>query len=103
MPSRQKKPEFTLSTADAHGMLVQLRCHRCRQVHLYYARDVIMLIGDLALWDVAPAFRCEKCQTGEFLRADWKHVYGPDVGKTVVRRLVQIKKVEIPIWKDEII
>jgi hypothetical protein len=102
-PSKYKKPEFTLSTADQHNMLVKLKCGLCRQVHLYYSRDVITLIGDVPLWDIARAFRCEKCKTGEYLRADWHHLYSPDIGKTTVRRLVRIKRVDIPIWTDEVI
>lgn len=102
-PSKHKKPEFTLSTAHTHGMLLQLKCGLCRQAHLYRAQDIITLIGDVALWDVAPSFKCERCKTGEFLRADWKHVYGPDVGKLTVRRLIRVKTVNIPIWKDEVI
>jgi hypothetical protein len=99
----RKKPDFTLSSADQHGMLLELKCHLCRQVHLYLARDIIKLVGDIALWDIAPAFSCERCQTGEYLKADWRHVYGPDFGKLTVRKLVRIRKVEIPVWRDEVI
>lgn len=102
-PSKHKTPEFTLSTAHSHSMLVKLKCGLRRQVHLYRAQDIITLIGDVPLWDIAFAFRCEKCQTGEYLRADWQHLYGPDVGRTTIRRLVRVKTINVPIWRDEII
>ncbi len=98
-----KKPDFTLSTADENGMLVKIRCGLCKGTHLYYAKDVMKLIGDLPLWDIAANTRCEKCDTNAYLKADWKHVYGPDVGNTKVRKLVRIRQVRIPVWKDEII
>lgn len=102
-PYQKQKEQFTLSTAEQHGMLLKLRCGLCKQVHLYYARDVMTLIGDLSLWEIANNIKCEKCDKGDYLKADWKHLYGPDIGKTKVRKLVRIRLVQIPVWKEETI
>jgi hypothetical protein len=102
-PSKFRKPEFTLSSADARSMLVKMRCYRCRIEHKYRPDDIVQLAGDLALHDITSHFRCERCKSRDFLRADWHHIYGPDVGRTTIRRLVRVRFVRIPEWRDETI
>lgn len=97
-----KKPEFTLSTADEHSMLVKVKCHLCKDLHHYYAPDIMTLLGDIAIYDIARKFRCEKCKTREYMSADWAHVRGPDTGTVPMRRLVLIKYVRVPVWADDV-
>ena len=98
-----KRPEFTVSTAGQHSMLVKVRCGLCRVTRLYHPDDIIALIGDVAIWDIAPRFSCETCKSREYLKADWTHIAGPDVGKTRIRRLVRVRYIRVPVWKDEVI
>ena len=102
-PSPFKKPELSLGNAAVSSLYVRIRCGRCRIVHVYDPDDLVKLCGDLAIYDVAARFRCERCKRREYLRADWHHVYGPDIGKTVIRRLVGMSRREYPVWRDDIL
>lgn len=98
-----KKPEFTVSTAAEHSMIVKVRCGLCKVTRRYHPDDIIKLIGDVALGDIAPKFSCETCTSRDYPKADWDHVRGPDVGKTKIRRLVRVRYIRVPVWRDEII
>jgi hypothetical protein len=103
-PSKYKKPDTTLRNAPTYSLFVQVRCGRCRVVHLYLPDDIIELVGgDLAIYEVVQHFKCERCQSREYMKASWKAVYGPDVGKTAIRRLVRVRYVRVPVWRDEVI
>ena len=97
------KPAFTLQNALECNLLVKVRCQLCKSVHRYFPADLLQLCGDISLDQIGPWFRCEKCETREYMRADWQDVRGPDVGKVKVRRLVQIRMVRIPEWQEEIV
>jgi hypothetical protein len=97
----RNKPEFTLSTAATHSMFVKLKCHLCRTTRLYHPEDIVALLGDVALWDIAANLMCETCKSREYLKADWAQIRGPDIGMTTVRRLTRIRFVRVPEWRDE--
>lgn len=99
----RKKDQFTLSGGGVHGMLVKVRCGGCRNVHRYHAADMIKLYGDIPISELEQQLWCETCDTRRYLNVNWQTVYGPDVGTLKVRRLVQIKQVRVPIWKEETI
>lgn len=98
-----RKPQYTLSTGATDGMLVKMRCQLCRGVHRYHPADLVQLCGDIPIDEVVAWFRCEKCGTRDYLKAGWDTVMGPDVGKTKVRRLVNVRYVRVPEWREDIV
>ena len=103
-PSKYKKPDTTLRNAPTHSLFVEVKCGRCRVVHLYHPDDIIQLVGgDLAIYEVVGHFSCERCKGREYLKASWKAVFGPDVGKTPIGRLVRVRYVRVPVWRDDVI
>ncbi|PWE54032.1 hypothetical protein DEM27_22195 [Metarhizobium album] len=94
---------FTLAHAHESNLYVRVHCKWCRISRLYYAKDILRLCGDVLIDEVPPQMRCEKCRRKDHLDAQYDTVYGPDVGKTKIRRLVEIKTIRRPIWIDEII
>jgi hypothetical protein len=97
------RPDYTLSSGAADGMLVKMNCRQCRSVHRYHPADLVALCGDIPIYEVASWFRCEKCATRDHLKAGWDTVMGPDIGKTRVRRLVRVRMVRVPEWREEIV
>ncbi|OJF91738.1 hypothetical protein AX761_22055 [Rhizobium sp. 58] len=63
----------------------------------------MQLCGDIPIHDVAAHFRCEKCKHKTYLQAGYFSIYGPDIGKISLRRLVRVKVIHKPIWRDETI
>lgn len=107
MPERngltRRQMAFTLKHADENGMLVRVTCQHCRITHRYLAKDLLTLCGELGLHEIPRWFRCEECKDKRWMVADWQVVYGPDVGKVKVRRLVKVFFRRVPVWKDEIV
>ena len=101
-PARRAKA-FSLAQAHESNLFVRVTCQSCRVSRLYYAKDILRLCGDVLIDEVATQMRCEKCRRKDHLNAKYDTIYGPDVGKTKIRRLVEIKTIRRPIWIDEII
>lgn len=101
----RKKPELSLSNAPLSNLYAEVTCRRrCRVTHLYHPDDLLELCKeDLAIPDVAEFFRCERCRSRDYMRSAWKAVYGPDTGKTPIRRLVRVRYVRVPVWRDDVV
>jgi hypothetical protein len=93
----------TLSKAEETGHIVKIDCMFCRIAHRYRCRDLLQLCGDAAIDEIAPHFRCEKCGNKDYLRAIFELPWGHDIGKLRVRKLVKVKMVRKPVWKDDVL
>jgi len=102
MPIRMPRglPEYPLSKAHANGMLVKVSCQLCGITHRYRPGDLLALLGDLPLWEIAGHFRCEKCERKDYMHADWQTVQGADIKTIRIRRLVRVRVVRVFEWED---
>lgn len=87
------------SFQDRH--YVQIKCSWCRSQHLYEPADLVQIFGDLPFMGIEEKFRCSQCGKKEYLTSKLRSVSGPDAVGITVRRLVKIKTLRRPIWKDE--
>lgn len=92
-----------LSDADLHRQIVRVHCYYCRITHRYFPADLITLIGNVPAYDLARRFRCETCHKKDYLQARCESIYGNELGKMQVRRLVKIVTLQRPIWRDGVL
>ncbi|MBB6304691.1 putative nucleic-acid-binding Zn-ribbon protein [Rhizobium leucaenae] len=79
---------------------VQIKCDMCRIRHLYEPADLIQVFGDLPFFGIEQQFRCSRCGKKEYLTSKLRPVSGPEAVGITVRRLVRIKTLRRPVWKD---
>lgn len=93
---------YTLAEAAADGLLLSLRCARCRRPPvLFLASDLVQVLGPDRDCFHPPPFPCSKCQSGERIEVTVRTQQDAAVGKLVVRRLAGIKRVAV--WKNELL
>lgn len=91
----------TLTKAEETGQIVKIECMYCRITRRYRCRDLLKLCGDVPIDEIVPHFRCEVCKRKEYLQAEFELPRGADTGKLQIRKLVRIKMVPRPVWKDD--
>ncbi len=91
----------TLSKAEETRQIVRIDCMYCRITRRYRCSDLLKLCGDVPIDEIAPHFRCDVCKLKDYLRAQFELPYGADTGKLAIRKLVKIKVVHKPVWKDD--
>ncbi|RDL47971.1 hypothetical protein BLJAPNOD_05197 [Ensifer sp. M14] len=92
----------TLSKAEGTRQIVRIDCMYCRITHRYRCRDLLLLCGDVPIDEIARHFRCEKCNHKHYLCAVFELPWPADTGKLRIRKLVNIKTVRKPVWKDDV-
>ncbi|MCV9965433.1 hypothetical protein OIU34_26500 [Pararhizobium sp. BT-229] len=90
----------TMSTAVTHGQLIKLSCTWCKTTHRYEPADLMQLRGNVPFLNIEVNFRCSGCGKQEYLKSDLEVPSAKDRVGMTVRRLVEIKTVQRPVWKD---
>jgi hypothetical protein len=91
---------FKLSNADRENQVVRISCGWCRQTRRYLPKDMIQLIGDVPVYHLADDMRCDNCKRRGYLRARCETIAGSDIGRIKVRRLVEVKILRVPVWRE---
>lgn len=89
-----------LSTAIELGQLVKMCCTWCRTTHHYYPQDLMTLLGDVPFLNIEMNFRCSKCGKREYMKADLQLLAARQQVGLKVRKLIEVKTVRRPVWKD---
>lgn len=79
--------------------LVQVQCGRCRPIRHYQVDDMITVYGDLRVIGMEHHMRCE-CGY-ERVSARLKLPSAMERSEITVRKLVEIKIIKRPVWRDE--
>jgi hypothetical protein len=90
----------TMSKSAEIGQLITITCTWCRISHRYEPCDLLQLLGDVPFLNIEINFRCSECGKQEYLKAALDM---PSANARVgmkVRRLVEIRTIRKPIWKD---
>ena len=86
-----------LAHAAALGMLISVRCPRCRRKVHYWAADLVKVLGpDHRLHE--PPFPCARCKSSE-LDVRWNIPAVSELSGLTVRR--PVRQVVRWIWRDE--
>ena len=89
-----------MSTAIEHGQFIKISCTWCHISHCYDPADLKQLIGDVPFLNIEIHFRCSDCGKKEYMMAYIENPPARERVGMVVRRLVEIRTVRRPIWKD---
>jgi hypothetical protein len=91
---------FTLREAAAQGLLLSLKCTRCRRPPvIFLASDLVQVLDPGRDCFQPPPFPCSRCGSDRHIEVAVRPQEAAAVGKLVVRRLQGLRKVAI--WGDE--
>lgn len=106
MPERnqlsRKQQAWTLSKAATTHQLVKVSCGHCRIVRHYLPADLLELCPDIGLEQLPGHFRCETCHLRDYIGVDYYSPIASDTAKITIRRLVKVKTIRRPVWRDEV-
>lgn len=94
---------FRLSSADLQNQVIRIYCHFCRTARRYLPTDLIEVVGDVPVYELTSGMKCDNCGRGEYLAASCESTSGHDIGKLAIRRLVTIRTVRVPIWREDVL
>ncbi|SCB38940.1 hypothetical protein [Rhizobium hainanense] len=90
----------TLSYYATGSYYVKIDCALCRVKRFYEPVDLLQLCGNISVRHIAKQFRCEQCNRKDYLTADLVSSPSNELVGMNLRRLVQIRIIRKPIWKD---
>lgn len=90
----------TLSSYANGSYYVKIACAHCRIKRFYDPVDLMQLCGNISVRRIARQFRCEQCNKKDYLTADLVSPPSKELVGMNVRRLVQIRIIRKPVWKD---
>jgi hypothetical protein len=93
---------FTLREAAGQGLLICLKCARCRREPvIFLASDLIQVLDPGLDCFVPPLFPCSKCETDRYIEVTTRAQEESAVGRLTVRRLAGIR--QVAVWRDELL
>lgn len=90
-----------MADIEEHGQFVVVTCGLCRKSHRYYPRDIQALLGNVPFLNIEQYFHCVTCDEGLYMKAKLETPSAKERNGLVVRRLVEVKTVRRPVWRDE--
>jgi len=91
---------YRLAEAAAQGLLLSLRCLRCRRSPVVFlASDLVQVLDPNRDCFVPAPFPCSHCGSDRFVEVKLRPQEEAAVGKLMVRRLAGIRKVAV--WRNE--
>ena len=93
---------FTLREAAAQGLMLSLKCTRCRRPPvIFLASDLVQVLDPGLDCFVPPPFPCSACKTDRYIEVKPRAQEASAVGKLTIRRLAGIR--QVPVWRDEML
>ena len=89
-----------MSSAVELGQFIKITCQHCRVTHRYDPGDLIKVLGDVPFLNIHENFHCSKCGKRDYLSAGLETPCARERVGMRVRRLVEIRTVQKPVWKD---
>lgn len=101
MPEPYRKKAYLISMAEKHARYAMIWCRYCKQERYFRLAELRAVFGDIDCDDVVDRhnWRCTNCDKGA--RVDLELKDPPADGSGIVRRLVEIKTIKRPVWRDE--
>jgi hypothetical protein len=100
MPPRNNIGLILSQTHDL-GCIVRVRCNYCQSVRHYVPEDVIKLIGDVEVDGLRRRLRCEGCGRRDYVEVEAIVLFPQERVGVVVRRLVKVRTIRRPVWRNE--
>ncbi|MBX4908397.1 MULTISPECIES: hypothetical protein [Rhizobium] len=94
---------WSLRDAADANQLLEVTCQLCRRTYRFFPRDLLKLTKDVSLDRLAGRFRCQLCDRREYMNLKVVQIWGSEIGKLPVRRLVKVTSVKKPIWEDGVL
>lgn len=91
-----------LSELAALDRLVRLRCNYCRTgPRHYHPDDLVTLLGDIETDRLRGNLTCETCGRRDYVEIEAPILTALERQGLVIRRLVKVRIIRRPIWRDE--
>lgn len=90
----------TPSSYSGGSYYIKIDCAHCRAKRFYEPVDIQQLCRNISIRRIAQQFRCELCNKKDPLTAEMLSPSSKELVGMEVRRLVQIRIIRKPIWKD---
>lgn len=99
-----RKEQATRLSDRAHfEQIVCTHCKFCQSKRVYLIKDVMTLLGDVPVYSMASAMKCDNCGHSDYMTAARKKVNASDFGRLKVRRLEGIKTIRVPVWREDVL
>jgi hypothetical protein len=93
---------YRLAEAAAEGLMLALRCTRCRRAPvLFLASDLVQVLDPNRDCFHPPPFPCSACGSDRYIEVKLRPQEEAATGRLVVRRLKGIRRV--PVWQNELL
>ncbi|MER0237170.1 hypothetical protein ABRA89_03410 [Fulvimarina sp. MAC8] len=93
---------MTLRQLGPQGRFVRVKCDYCRSAtRFYHPDDLAILLGDVEVDQLRRRLKCERCGRRDYVEVDAPYLTGPEMRDLIVRRLVRVRTIRRPIWREE--
>jgi len=92
---------YPVSKLIQHRLILRVRCHTRKTLHHYRPEDLIQIFGDADVNSLHRRRKCEQCRRNSALSVDFFQPVGSDAIGLKIRRLVAIKLLRVPVWREE--
>ena len=89
-----------MSSAVELGQFIKITCQHSRVTHRYDPADLIKVLGDVPFLNIQENFHCSKCGKRGYMSAGLETPCARERVSMTARRLVEIRTVQKPVWKD---
>jgi hypothetical protein len=96
-----KRKPYPLSNLITHMSLVRVTCRYCKRAHCYRPEDLIQIFGDVDVDSLMERMKCENGGDHGVLDVKSFAPSGADAVGLRIRRLVAIKMVRVPVWRED--
>lgn len=90
-----------LSQAHDLGAIIRVRCNYCQSLRHYAPADMLTLLGDVEVDSLRRRLRCEGCDRRDYVEVEMKALFPQERVGIIVRRLVRVRTIRRPVWRDE--
>lgn len=78
-----------------------MTCRYCKRSHVYRPSDLIRIFGDVDVDSLVGRMRCENGRDHGMLDVQVFSPTGAEAVGLKIRKLVALKMLEVPVWKEE--
>lgn len=100
-PYWTKKSPYPLSNLVQQMQLVRVACCYCKRGHVYRPEDLIQIFGDVDVDSLMDRMKCERDASHGMMDVKTFSPSGSEAVGLKIRRLVALKMVRVPVWRED--
>ncbi|MBY3513046.1 hypothetical protein HFN76_12480 [Rhizobium laguerreae] len=99
MDISKKLSRWSLEEARQVGHVLVIRCGLCNITRRFLPSDILQLRKNTTLNRLR--FVCQECNKSSYIDVNVYYPSAGDIGRLPIRRLVGMRDVRMPVWRDE--